>query len=71
LNILRFFLLNFDRKIIPEIGKTMKNDRIQNTRQNFDVRKLCLIFFGVSVFDEIKCIKKPFFFVKKLEEKNR
>jgi hypothetical protein len=28
------FLLNFDRKIIPEKGKTMKNDRIQNTRQN-------------------------------------
>jgi hypothetical protein len=42
-----------DRKIIPEKGKTMKNDRIQNTRQNLMFENYVLSSL-VSVFDEIK-----------------
>jgi hypothetical protein len=42
----------------------MKNDRIQNTRQNLMFENYALSGFGVSVFYEIKRIKRRSFPLK-------
>ncbi len=61
----KIFFIQFDRKIIPEKSKTMKNDRIQNTRQNLMFENYAWSGFGVSVFDEIKWIESRSFPLKK------
>jgi hypothetical protein len=58
----KIFFIRFDRKIIPEKGKTMKNDRIQNTRQNLMLENYALSVFGVSVFLRGKANKKAVIF---------